>query len=160
MRADPTACPTNRDIWNAVSKIKKGEYDGKRLIDFLFLNLKESDWTYDARFNKDNRLDALFLANPRSIQMARRFHHVAIMDSTYKMNKYEWPMFQVVGVTSTHKTFTIAMSFLARENDSYYCWAIECLLKHMWSQDNVPPFLITDREKALAKALKKVTPSS
>ena len=138
VKSDPSACPNNQTIWNEKAAINKRALGGKRLIDVLFQNLIKSEWVYDAKFSEDNRLDALFLASPKSVELARRFHHLAIMDSTYKTNMYEWPMFQVVGFTSAQKTFTVAMAFLARENNRYYSWAIECLTEHVWINNDVP----------------------
>ena len=81
-------------------------------MDVLFEELKESLWVYDSKFDHKNKLELLFLAHPRSVALAQRFHHIAIMDSTYKTNAYHWPLFHVVGLTSTKKTFTVAIVFM------------------------------------------------
>ena len=104
-------------------------------------------------------LESLFMAHPSSISLAQRFHHIAILDSTYK-TKYSLPLLQIVGITSSQKTFTVGLALLAREVDSYSMWALECLNKLVWKGGMVPKVFITDRDKAVANEIARVFPNA
>ncbi|XP_040374379.1 uncharacterized protein LOC121052734 [Rosa chinensis] len=57
----------------------------------------------------------------------RTFPHVLIMDCTYKTNRYCFPLFEIVGVTSTEKTFNVAFVYMSREVEDNYTWALSRL---------------------------------
>ena len=69
------------------------------------------------------------------------------------------PLLEIVGVTSTNKTFSIAFVFMYREKVSNYIWALDCLKSKIY--DNFYPIsIVTDRELALINACKEVFPSA
>ena len=69
------------------------------------------------------------------------------------------PLLEIVGITSTNKTFCIAFVFMHKEKVSNYTWAIECLKSRIY--DNFyPGAIVTDRELALINACKKVFPDA
>ncbi|KAI5666182.1 hypothetical protein M9H77_16035 [Catharanthus roseus] len=53
-----------------------------------------------------NMLSDIVVAHPTSIEMLRTWSYVLIMDTTYKTNKYNVPLLEVVGMTPTGKNFT------------------------------------------------------
>ena len=59
---------------------------------------------------KDNRW-----AHPASIELLHAFLRVLIMDCTYKTNKYRLPLMEIIGVTSTDMTFSVAFVYLKVE---------------------------------------------
>ena len=69
------------------------------------------------------------------------------------------PLLEIVGVTSTNKTFSIAFVFMYREKVSNYIWALDCLKSKIY--DNFYPIsIVTDTELALINACKEVFPSA
>lgn len=106
-----------------------------------------------------NELDALFFVHPTSFNIWRAFPHVVIIDATYKTNKYNMPFVEIVGVTSTHKTFCIAFAFISEEKTKNYKWVLECL-KLTLNERMHPRVIITDRELALLNACEKVFPNA
>ncbi|MFQ6631240.1 hypothetical protein Gotur_008631 [Gossypium turneri] len=79
--------------------------------------------------------------------------------ATYKMNKYDLPFVQIVGVTSTNKTFSIAFAFIINEKDENYNWALTCL-KLTLEECMYPRVIMSDRELALMNACQQVFPDA
>ncbi|KAG8500818.1 hypothetical protein CXB51_002927 [Gossypium anomalum] len=88
----------------------------------------------------------------------RAFLHVLIVDAMYKTNKYDLPFVQIVGVTSTNKTFSIAFAFIINEKENYN-WALTCL-KLTLAERMYPRVIVTDRELALMNACQQVFPDA
>ncbi|GJU01303.1 FAR1-related sequence 5-like protein [Tanacetum coccineum] len=101
-----------------------------------------------------NELKALFFVHPTSFKIWRAFPHVLMIDATYKTNKYNMPFVEIVGVTSTRKTFCIAFAFISEEKMDNYKWVLECL-KLTLDECILPRVIITDRDLALMNACKK-----
>ncbi|XP_028102895.1 uncharacterized protein LOC114302124 [Camellia sinensis] len=64
----------------------------------------------------------LFWAHPVSLDLLRTFPRVLIMDYTYKTNRYRLPLLEIVGVTSTHMAFFVAIAYLQTEWVDNYEW--------------------------------------
>lgn len=58
------------------------------------------------------------MGSPIFSQVVEYFPIVLIMDNTYKTNKYKQPMFEIVGMTSTELTFSVAFD----ESNLYESW--------------------------------------
>nr|GEY98878.1 hypothetical protein [Tanacetum cinerariifolium] len=71
-----------------------------------------------------NELKALFFVHPASFKIWCAFPHVLMIDATYKTNKYNMPFVEIVGVTSTGKTFCIAFVFISEEKMDNYKWVL------------------------------------
>ncbi|XP_028085433.1 putative protein FAR1-RELATED SEQUENCE 10 [Camellia sinensis] len=94
----------------------------------------------------------LFWAHPVSLDLLRTFPRVLIMDCTYKTNRYQLLFLEIMRVTSTHMTFSVAITYLQIERVDNYVWALQTLLDLM---DNsvLPEVIVTDRELALMNAI-------
>ncbi|XP_016694312.2 uncharacterized protein [Gossypium hirsutum] len=77
----------------------------------------------------------------------------------YKTNKYDLPFVQIVGVTSTNKTFSIAFFFIINEKEENYNWALTCL-KLTLEECMYQRVIVTDRELALMNACQQVFPDA
>ncbi|KAI8563231.1 hypothetical protein RHMOL_Rhmol03G0096200 [Rhododendron molle] len=91
--------------------------------------------------------------------MLRAFPRVLLMDCTYKTNRYRFPLLQIVGITSTERTFSVAFAFINREKEENYTWVLE-KLKSMIDSDALPGVIVTDRELALVNAITRVVPTA
>ncbi|MFQ6660429.1 hypothetical protein Gotur_028958, partial [Gossypium turneri] len=84
---------------------------------------------------------------------------VDLTNATYKTNKYDLPFVQIVGVTSTNKTFSIAFAFIINEKEENYNWALTCL-KLTLEECMYPRVIVTGRELALMNACQQVFPDA
>lgn len=66
------------------------------------------------------------------------------------------PLFNLCGITATKKTFQIATAFLNSEAEPQFSWAMSHFITLLKTAKIDPPcIIITDRELALMKALKR-----
>lgn len=80
------------------------------------------------------------------------FPGVIIMDCTYKMNRYNFSLLEIVGVTSTNIIFSIVFAFLEWEKETNCAWMLENL--HGLFVNNIQPsVIVTDRNLALVNAV-------
>jgi hypothetical protein len=123
--SDNETYATNKTISNALQKIRLQDLDGRKPIEALLDLLKQSNWSYDVKVNASGSILNLFFAHPGSIHLARLNHHVALLDSTYKTNRYGLPLLHVIGQTSTNRSFSVAFCFLTYKDEAGYQWAVE-----------------------------------
>lgn len=149
-----------KTIYNARHKFRTTENVGKTKMQVVMSFLQQEDYIFYSRANNSsNKLEDLFFAHPRSLEIWRAFPQVMLMDATYKTNMYGMPLFEIVGVTSTSITFSIAFVFMHKEKESNYTWALNCL-KSAMGECIGPRVIVTDRELALIKACTIVFPDA
>lgn len=66
------------------------------------------------------------------------------------------PLLEIVGITSTKKTFAIAFVFMAHESRDHYEWALRRVRYLCYGK--IPGVIATDRELGLISALRVVFP--
>ncbi|TYG40109.1 hypothetical protein ES288_D12G066900v1 [Gossypium darwinii] len=155
---DENNVSTQKTIYNARQKLHSSWNVSKTPIQVLMLLLNDKQFFTEFSINNiSNELENLFFIHPRSLDIWRAFPHVLIVDATYKTNKYDLPFVQIVGVTSTNKTFSIAFAFIINEKEEKYNWALTCL-KLTLEECMYPRVTATDREFALMNACQQVFP--
>jgi len=78
------------------------------------------------------------------------------MDTTYKTNKYRLPLLEVVGVTSTGLTFSVAFVLMATECQNNFIWALQRLRGLFLRRDVYLTVIVSDRDLALMNAIEVV----
>ncbi|CAK8543126.1 unnamed protein product [Lathyrus sativus] len=91
----------------------------------------------------------IFWTHPDSIKLFNTFSTMLILDSTYKTNSYRLPLFEMVSVTSTEKTYAIGFAFLECEKKDNFTWALEMCRSLLKDQVEIPKVIVTDRDTAL-----------
>nr|XP_043615908.1 protein FAR1-RELATED SEQUENCE 5-like [Erigeron canadensis] len=164
---DPTADLHGNAYARRMTEEEK-EYVGKqsdgglypRQIQVMFSLLQEKNYFYQFTSNsKNGRLENLFFMHPTSMILWRAFPWVIEIDSTYKTNVYNMPLVEIVGVTSTSRTFNYAYVFIINEQEANYRWVLQSL-KCTLVEGFAIRVVLTDRELALMRALKVVRPES
>ncbi|KAL8494130.1 hypothetical protein ACS0TY_025063 [Phlomoides rotata] len=108
-----------------------------------------------------NVVKDIFFAHPESVALLHAFPDILIMDCTYKTNRYQLPLLEIVGVTSTDMTFSIAFAYMKSERADNYLWACDLLKKLMHRPHrSYLPRVINDRELILVNAVADVFPTS
>ncbi|POV95405.1 hypothetical protein PSTT_16266 [Puccinia striiformis] len=100
--SDDQTLATNKTVSNALQKNRKAALDGKTPVKALMCVLKESNWEWEVKVNASGAILNLFFAHPGSIHLARINHHVALLDSTYKTNRYKLPLLHVIGQAASN----------------------------------------------------------
>ena len=148
-----------KTVYNAQQKIRMDSQAGKTPMQVLMSHLHTNNYVYDFTTGDSNELENLFFIHPTSWNIWRAFPHVLIIDATYKTNAYNKPFVEIVGVTSTQKTFSIGFVFMHNEQEPNYTWALNCL-KSTLDECMQPRVIITDRELALINACRTVFPDA
>ncbi|XP_012832655.1 PREDICTED: uncharacterized protein LOC105953529 [Erythranthe guttata] len=157
---NPDTVAALRDVYNESQRIKREKMKGKTVIQHLWYELSESGYNKWHRTNPagDAVQDVMF-AHPDSIKLLQLFPYVILMDCTYKTNRYEMPLLEIIGVTPVGRNFTIAVAFMSREDEDIYAWTLRCL-RDILPIGIEPEVILTNRELGLLKALPNVFPHS
>ena len=67
-----------------------------------------------------------------------------IIDSTYKTNKYKLLLLEIIGVTSTEKTYSVGFAFLECEKKDSFQWDLEVCRSMLKDQEDMPKVIVTD----------------
>ena len=68
------------------------------------------------------------------------------------------PLFNIVGVSNTHRTFEVGLGFLSQELQEDYEWCLQCLQSIASKQQIRSPYcVITDCEIALMNGLESIS---
>ncbi|CAK8562203.1 unnamed protein product [Lathyrus sativus] len=102
----------------------------------------------------------IFWTHSNSIKLFNTFSTVLILHSTYKTNKYRLLLFEMVGVTSTEKTYVVGFAFLECEKEDNFTWALEVCQSLLKDQVEMPKAIVIDRDIALMNVVAKVFPFS
>ncbi|CAK8570687.1 unnamed protein product [Lathyrus sativus] len=102
----------------------------------------------------------IFYTHPNSIKLFITFSTMLILDSTYKTNKYRLPLFEMIGVTSTEKTYYVGFAFLECEKKDNFTWSLEVCRSLLKDQSEIPKAIVTDPDITLMNSTAKVFPSS
>jgi hypothetical protein len=149
MQENPSTKAVIRDIYNA-RFLMKGEYlNGGTSISVLMEELQSNDWVFDFVKDEKHRLSHLFFAYKEAVNYTTTCHNVFLMDCTYKTNKFQLPLFNIVGVSPHFTTFNVAFCFMRGEQEEDYTWALDKLKRMI---NNAPiKAIITDRDLALGE---------
>ncbi|MBW0564471.1 hypothetical protein O181_104186 [Austropuccinia psidii MF-1] len=94
-----------QDIYNQVKKIKKEKPKGRWTIDAIIKPLKEEKFVWSSARDAERHITSLFFNHSLAIKIFHGFPHVILMNCTYETNTYKMPLFHIVGLSSTNKTF-------------------------------------------------------
>jgi len=148
-------CMTNiKQVYNERQQIWKANRGDKKPLQYQISKLEEHNYTYFSRTQSESTtIEDIFWAHPTSVKLFNNFPTILVMDSTYKINMYKMPMFEVVGVTSTNLTYSVGFGFVTHEKEENFVWALKMLRKLLTSKMNMPKVIVTDRDGSLMKAV-------
>lgn len=124
---------------------------------------------YELQEPENNVLKSILVTHEKSIEQAREFPEVVILDSTYKTNVCKMPLVNVVGVSnlgseyknSSLRTFSIAIAAISDEKRPTYEWVIKTLLDTIWGgSTSAPKLFVSDDDPSLGLALEKYAPDT
>ncbi|XP_026430308.1 protein FAR1-RELATED SEQUENCE 5-like [Papaver somniferum] len=150
---------TFQQIYNSRNTLRRKDLQGRLVMQQLFWLAQKKNYAFQKKLDEFGHVTHLFIAHPECVKLALCFPQVLILDCTYKTNKYEIPLMNVVGHMSTKSPFTIAFCFLHDELKESYVWALE-QVKLIIREDALPKVMLTDQEAALMFAIRKVFPNA
>ena len=147
---------SNVQVYNALSRHRRHELNGRTPVQFLYDQLQDpaANVLFRDLRDKEGHLTSLFIAPRGGIDLLCRYPHVLLLDCTYKTNRFNMPLLNICGSTSTKKTFSVAAVFLDGEKIQCYSWALRQLLQLVADESIAfPRITVTDRDTALIQAL-------
>ena len=154
---NPDNVSSVRTIYNAQVKIRKAKMGNLTPIQVLYSHLQQSGYTYYDRVSPNNELEELFFVHPTSYALWCTFPEIMLIDSTYNTTLFKLPFLEIVGVTSTNKTFSMAFSFLNSEKGPNFEWVLQ-RVKLVIDERYYPRVIVTDRDLALLGACRAEFP--
>jgi len=100
----------------------------------------------------------VFWTHLDSVKLLNAFHIVLLMDITYKTNKYMLSMLEIIGVTSTRLTFSVACVLLSNKRENNFVWALEKLKGLLLTNDVHLLVIICDRDLTLINTINIIFP--
>ncbi|XP_026450699.1 protein FAR1-RELATED SEQUENCE 5-like [Papaver somniferum] len=152
---NPSNSSSLATIYNEREKNRKESWEERLLMQQLLFLFEEAKYSIAYEKNEEKEVEYLFIANPECVQLERCFHQILFMYCTYKTNKYNMPILNFVGKTSTKSTFTVVFCFLKDETKESYMWELK-KMKLLYQEGYTPRVLITDKEQALMWAIPRV----
>lgn len=143
---------TSFKIYEVRRKVKKlfAENFGKASEDaYNFLKLSEEQTKEEGYFefecDDENHFQRSIFLSKTMLLYADLFLDVVIVDSTYKRNRFNIPIVNVIGVNNFGHNIMLAFGLLSNETSESYIWFFEHL-KHAWRNKNPPNFIVDDSE--------------
>ncbi|KAG5541196.1 hypothetical protein RHGRI_021152 [Rhododendron griersonianum] len=158
-QSNPKLQAVSKTIYNTKGKIQKDNLAGRTMIQALFEELCQGDFTFDVAYDQNGHLTHLFFAHPSSSILTKSYTNVFVMDCTYKTNKYKVPLLDIIGVSSFNSSFYSCFAFLEKEGEGDYIWALHNFSKILGPTCH-PSVIVSERELALMNAVKVVFPST
>ncbi|XP_052620945.1 protein FAR-RED IMPAIRED RESPONSE 1-like [Lactuca sativa] len=157
-QGNPNLPAVSRTIYNLKAKIRKENLGNRSTVSALFEEFEKEGFIYDILHNSIGHITHLFIAHPLSIKLAKAFSNIFIMDCTYKTNKYNMPLLDIIGVSCFNTSFYSGFVFLEREDEDSYIWALSVFKKTLENRE--PSVIMSDRELALMNAINMVFPNT
>ena len=107
--------------------------------------------------DSEGKLSRILIVNPTSIQMIRTWPYVVLKDTTYKTNKQNWPLCEIIGMTPTNHKFLAAFCLMRDETAMSYSWVLE-RLRDIFGSARTPNVIVTERDEGLFAAIRDVFP--
>ncbi|WJZ99619.1 hypothetical protein VitviT2T_018045 [Vitis vinifera] len=153
---------TKKDLYNHVDadpRVHLRDGDTEGALAYL-CGKSEMDPSFYYKYNvdEDNRLANLFWADSTSKLDYSCFGDMLAFDTTYQTNAYKKPLVILVGINHHHQTIVFGCALLVDESVSTYTWVLETFLDAM--NNKKPLYVITDGDKAMRKAIKRIFPDS
>ncbi|XP_058783973.1 protein FAR1-RELATED SEQUENCE 5-like [Vicia villosa] len=153
---------TKKDLYNYFdSKMRANIKDGDVAAAINYLTVKSS--TDPMLYGKyavdmDGRMKSLFWADGSSRSDYFCFGDVIAFDTTYKKNKYNYPLVIFSGCNHHSQTVIFGAALVSDETTETYKWLLECFLECM--ENRYPAAVVTDGDGAMRESIKQVFPDA
>ena len=146
---------TDQDIYNIKKAARNQFLQGRTPMEALIDMVSTNDY-FSKVLIENNVVCGVFFMHKNSIELAKLYNTVFLMDCTYKTNKFSMPLLNIVGISSIYTTFNAAFAFLSSEEEPNYTWVLRLFAQVV----PLPVVIATDRELALMNSIRTVFPSA
>jgi hypothetical protein len=145
------------DLRNRITIAKRALHNGQSPTNALLSQLQDEGFIAKACYDENNHITAFLFAHKESLAYLSAFPDLLLLDCTYKTNRYNMPLLDIIGVDSCNKTFCVAFALLSGESELDFLWAIESL-KSIYEDLYIQPpkVILTDCCKALINVVTSI----
>ncbi|KUF90410.1 hypothetical protein AM588_10002643 [Phytophthora nicotianae] len=112
-----------KDIANVKDAKRRNLLATDTVIEALFRKLTEHGFHFKYEVNEDSRrLKYLLWAHPETLKLAQHYMGVEVVDCTYKTNKHNWPLCNIIVLTGLNNVLPLAQCWLPGEAELNYTW--------------------------------------
>ncbi|XP_059294829.1 protein FAR1-RELATED SEQUENCE 11-like [Lycium ferocissimum] len=145
---------TEKDIRNFLQSESSTniEFDALELLKACkSLKDKDVDFQYDFTVDTCQRLEHIIWAFGDSIHAYELFGDVVVVDTTYRLNRYEMPLGVWIGVNNHVNSTFFGCVLLRNEKASSFSWALKSFVRLMNGKH--PQTILTDQDLGLTEAI-------
>jgi hypothetical protein len=164
----PDSCITERDIYNLRAKVNQDFLKGRTPIQALLMELPtDGKWMFRYELDPDNHVTVLFAMHRNSLALLKRYPWVISIDCTYKTNRFNMPLLDIVGFACTGASIYLGWAFVTNEREETYTLIMDYLAEiyaHIQQTEasfpSAPCTILTDKESGLINAVHAVFPGT
>lgn len=136
---------TWQDIYNQITNVCWDVYKGQSSIHALVNQLNTEEFWSQVQFSSDEWVTAVLFAHSDSLVYLQAYSEILLLDCTYKINKYDMSLLDMIGIDACQWFFCIAFAFLSDEIKTDYTWALD-QLKSLYKQcdTSLSSIILTD----------------
>ncbi|XP_028186512.1 protein FAR1-RELATED SEQUENCE 5-like [Glycine soja] len=119
------SCTTIKQIYNARSALCSSIRGSDLEMQHLMKLLERDQYIYWHRIKDEDVVRDIFWCHPNSVKLVNACNLVFLIDSTYKTNRYRFPLLDFVRVTPTGMTFSAGFAYVEGERVNNLVWALQ-----------------------------------
>jgi hypothetical protein len=149
-----------KDIYNEIQRHTMIADHGLPAINAMMKDLGQ-EYLHHYSIDSTDRLVNLIFFHKESVTILQRFYFAITLDCTYKTNRFNMYLLDIVGVTATGRSFVIGQAFLSGEHTEDYTFVLQWLqdlYREAGIEGGLPTSFTTDQAGGLLKALQEVFP--
>lgn len=124
----------------------EADSDALRFVELCQKKKDEGQAFFEYQICQNNKFkSAIYVSNVMQTY-AEFFCDFVLVDTTYRRNRFNLPLVNVVGVNNLGKTIMLAFGMLNNETISSYTWFFR-MLKHCWQKN--PKVFISDEDESI-----------
>lgn len=127
----------------------------------LVEQLQGKNYWFSSFVNESNSIERFYAIHPECIKFLKECPEVLVMDCTYRTNRYNRPLLNIVGVHGSNATIPCGLALLDKEDKEAFLWALDQLRK-MLNDNSIPnpTVIVTDRDRSIINAISEIFPNS
>lgn len=123
----PEAPIIARDIYNERSRAVTAALISSIRVEHLLMLLSRGHFYVAQQVDTSRRLTHLLFAHKEVMAIWKENADVLLMDCTYRTNRFNMPLLNIVGISGMNTTLHVAQAFMRGEKKNDYCWALRQL---------------------------------
>jgi len=128
-----------------VDKLMKGTFGKAQDDAYLFIKLAEKETAEEGYFNykvdRSSHFEKAIYLSKAMLLYSNYFLDIVIVDATYKRNRFNLPLINVIGINNYGQNIMLAFGLLSNETAESYVWFFS-ELKKAWGTNKPVNFII------------------